>query len=138
VVVASASDVRGRWSLRLDRTYLPLLQPAAAESLPDPGGILYCPDVMLFHQLFYRRPDAPWRYMVGLEPGLLPLDDLAVYREFLRHGTVEALRPWVERMQPRDRLVVVLSEPGATTMPELEWKNLGGPLWCGRRPARRP
>ena len=138
VVVASASDVRGRWSLRLERPYLPLLQPAAAEWLPDPGGILYCPDVMLFHQLFYRRPDAPWRYMVGFEPGLLPPEDLAVYREFLKRDTVEALRPWIERMQPRDRLVVVLSEPGAPAMPELEWKNLGGPLWCGRRPARRP
>jgi len=135
VVIASATDVRGRWSLRLDRTYLPLLEPAAAEWLPEPGGILYCPDVMLFHQLFYHRPDAPWRYMVGFEPGLLPPEDLAVYRDFLKQGTVEALRPWVARMQPRDRLVVVLAGPASPMMPELEWRNLGGPLWSGRRPA---
>jgi hypothetical protein len=138
VFVASTGDVRGRWSLRLESTYLPLLRPEAAEWLPDPGGILYCPDVMLFHQLFYRRPDAPWRYMVGFEPGLLPPEDLAVYREFWKQGSVEALRPWVKRMEPRDRLVVVLTVPGAPAMPELEWMNLGGPLWGGRLSARRP
>jgi hypothetical protein len=132
VVIASSTDVRGRWSLRLDRPYLPLLEPAAAEWLPEPGGILYCPDVMLFHQLFYHRPNAPWRYMVGFEPGLLPPEDLAVYREFLKLGTVEALRPWVAKMQPRDRLVVLLPKPGVPMMPELEWKHLGGQLWSGR------
>jgi len=49
-------------------------------------------------------------------------------------GTVEALRHWAAKMQPRDRLVVLLAEPGSPMMPELEWKHLGGPLWSGRRP----
>lgn len=140
VVIASTTDVMGRWSLRLDRTYLPLLQPDAAEWLPEPGGILYCPDVTLFHQLFYRRPDATWRYMVGFEPGLLPPEDLAVYREFLKQGTAEALRPWVGKMQPRDRLVVALAPQASPAIPELEWRHLGGGVWSGRVPPgrRRP
>jgi hypothetical protein len=140
VFVASANDVMGRWSLRMERTYLPLLRPDAALWLPEPGGILYCPDVMLFHQLFYHRPDAPWRYMVGFEPGLLPPDDLAVYREFLKEGTLETLRPWVRKMRPPDRLVVVLNGPAPPALAELEWKHLGGLLWSGRTPpsGRRP
>jgi hypothetical protein len=137
VVLASTTDVMGRWSLRLDRTYLPLLQPDAAGWLPEPGGILYCPDVALFHQLFYRRPDAGWRYMVGFEPGLLPPEDLAVYREFLKQGTAETLRPWASKMQPRDRLVVALAPPASPAIPELEWKHLGGGVWSGRVPAGR-
>ena len=137
VVLASTTDVMGRWSLRLDRTYLPLLQPEAAAWLPDPGGILYCPDVTLFHQLFYRRPDAPWRYMVGFEPGLLPPGDLAVYRDFLKQRTALTLRPWVEKMQPRDRLVVALAPEASPALPRLEWNNLGGGVWSGRLKTNR-
>ncbi len=134
VVLASASDVMGRWSVRLDRTYAPVLRPEHAEWLPAPGGTLYSPDVVLFHQLFYRRPDAPWRYMVGFEPGLMP-GDLAVYRDFRRRSTLEALLPWVSRMGPADRLVLV----GPSRAPEgasLEWKHLGDQLWVGRTPSR--
>ena len=134
VLLASTSDVMGRWSVRVDRSYLPLLQPDVAEWLPEPGGILYSPDVILFHQLFYQRPDAGWRYMVGFEPGLLPPGDLAVYRDFMKRGTVEALRPWVDRMQPRDRLVLELSGGASPGMPELEWRHVAGQLWSGRLP----
>jgi hypothetical protein len=134
VFLASTSDVVGRWSVRIERSYLPLLQPAAAEWLPEPGGILYSPDVILFHQLFYQRPDAAWRYMVGFEPGLLPPRDLAVYRDFRKRGTVEALQPWVARMQPRDRLLLELTAGASPGVPELEWKHLGGQLWSGRLP----
>jgi hypothetical protein len=137
VFLASTSDVLGRWTVRVDRTYLPLLQPAAAGWLPEPGGILYSPDVVLFHQLFYQRPDAAWRYMVGFEPGLLPPGDLAVYRDFLKLGTVETLRPWIAKMQPRDRLVLEMAGGAAPGIPELEWKHLGGQLWSGRLPRGR-
>jgi hypothetical protein len=135
--VASSSDVMGRWSLRVDRTYAPLLEPELAEWLPRPGGILYSPDVMLFHQLFYHRPDAPWRYMVGFEPGLMPPEDLAVYRDFMKRGTIDALAPWVARMRPPDRLVLLgpQSSPAGTV---LEWRHLGGSLWGGRLPSRPP
>jgi hypothetical protein len=90
--------------------------------------------VILFHQLFYRRPDASWRYMVGFEPGLMPPEDLAVYRDFMKRGTVDALAPWIARMRPPDRLVLLgpaASPPGTP----LEWKHLGGNLWAGRLPS---
>jgi hypothetical protein len=138
VFLAATSDVMGRWSVRVDRSYLPLLQPAAGGWLPEPGGMLYSPDVVLFHQLFYQRPDAGWRYMVGFEPGLLPPEDLAVYRDFLKLGTVETLRPWVAKMQPRDRLVLEMAGGAAPALPELEWKHVGGQLWSGRIPRDRP
>jgi hypothetical protein len=125
----------GRWSVRLDHAYAPLLRPEHAEWLPAPGGILYSPDVVLFHQVFYRRPEAPWRYMVGFEPGLMPPGDLAVYRDFRRRSTLEALLPWVSRMGPADRLVLL----GPSRAPEgapLEWTHLGDQLWVGRTPSR--
>jgi hypothetical protein len=131
VLLASSSDVMGRWSVRLDRTYAPLLEPQLAEWLPGPGGILYSPDVILFHQLFYHRPDAPWRYMVGFEPGLMPSEDLAVYRDFMRRRRIDALAPWVARMRPHDRLVFI-GPPASPTGTALEWKHLGGTLWVGR------
>jgi hypothetical protein len=135
VVLASASDVMGRWGVRPDRTYAPLLRPEHAGWLPGPGGILYSPDVVLFHQLFYGRPEAPWRYMVGFEPGLMPPEDLAVYRDFRRRGTADALAPWAARMRPSDRLVL-LGPTRTPALPGLEWEPLGGELWAGRLPSR--
>ena len=38
VLLASSSDVLGRWSVRLDRTYAPLLEPELAEWLPASRG----------------------------------------------------------------------------------------------------
>ena len=69
--LAVTSDASSRWS-RLDPTFWPVVSPEAAAYLPGPGGILYSDEMRVFYELFYRQPEAPWRYQVGYEPGLVP------------------------------------------------------------------
>ena len=61
--------------------------------LPDPGGVLYTDDMRLFFQVFYARPTAPWRYIVGYEPALMPPDDLATFRASSPRGPRRTSRP---------------------------------------------
>jgi hypothetical protein len=130
VFLATTSDIGARWSTP-DTTYLPLLAPSAAAALPDPGGILYSDDLSLFFSTFFRRPNAPWRYMVGFEPGLMPLDDQATLRAIQRERTPAAFAPWVTRMRREDRLVLRAAGP-PPAIPGIAWQELGGNLWSGR------
>jgi hypothetical protein len=130
VYLATASDIGGRWSTP-NTAYVPLLVPSAAAALPDPGGILYTDDLGLFFTTFFRRPMAPWRYMVGFEPGLMPVEDREILRVIQRERTPEAFAPWVARMRSEDRLVLrPAGRPPA--IPGIAWTDLGGNLWSGR------
>jgi hypothetical protein len=128
--LATTADIGGRWSRR-DSPYLPLLAHEAASALPDPGGILYTDDINLFFPLFYRRPDAPWRYMVGFEPGWMPADDRAVLKAIQRERTPSAFVPWVRKMRREDRLVLRAS-PAPPVIPGMAWQAVGPNLWSGR------
>lgn len=130
--LALTSDANGRWSAG-DTTFLPLMRADAAPWLPDPGGILYSDEMRLFYQLFYRQPRAPWRYLVGFEPGLMPPEDLAVYRDILKARTAQAFAPWVRRMRPEDRLIIRSLGLGQPPIEGLEWHHLGGEIWSGRK-----
>jgi hypothetical protein len=126
------SDTTGRWS-SVDPTFWPLLRPEAAADLPEPGGILYSDEMRLFYQLFYHRPQAPWRYQVGYEPGLMPPEDLRVYRQIFTARTSQAFAPWVARMRPQDRLVVRSAGEQPPAIEGLEWHHVGGEVWSGRK-----
>jgi hypothetical protein len=128
--LAVTSDIGGRWS-RPDTKYVPLVAPSAREALPDEGGILYSDDLDLFFSTFYRLPHAPWRYMVGFEPGLMPPADREVLRTIQRERTPTAFAPWVERMRPADRLILRASG-NPPTIPAIAWQALDGNLWSGR------
>jgi hypothetical protein len=131
-LLAVSADTSGRWS-KVDPTFWPLLDPQARASLPDPGGILYSDEMRVFYQLFYRYPQAPWRYLVGYEPGLMPPEDLRVYRSILTTRTTQAFAPWVARMRPADRLVIRSLGEGPPGIEGLEWHHLGGEIWSGRK-----
>jgi hypothetical protein len=136
------SDRAGRWS-RIDGFYAPLARPSNARLLPDPGGILYSDSMYVFYSVFARKPDAPFQYVLGFEAGWMKAEDEAVYREALRVGNT-ALKPWVDKMRPEDRLIVTGN--GAGDFPELEWTKATANLWSGRtratpvgaEPAARP
>lgn len=119
-----------------DRPYLVLASPAVDPLLPEPGGTLYTDDMRVFYQLFSVRPQAPWRYVVGYEPALMPPEDLATLRNILRARTGPHFEPWVRKMTPADRLVLRSLE-GAPPIPSLEWASVGQAVWVGRRPAAR-
>jgi hypothetical protein len=87
----------------------------------------------IFYQMFYRRPDAPWRYVVGFEPGIMPREDLLVYRDILKARTPQAFAPWVGKMRPPDRLVIRSVGVGPPPIEGLEWHHLGGEIWSGRK-----
>ena len=132
LLLAVTTDFDGRFTFR-DRTFDCLATPDARSALPDPGGILYSADMRLFYTLFYRMPEAPFRYALGYEPGLMMQEDLAVYRR-LQVGDSEAYRVWVDRMRPPDRLLIV-SPYIAPPVPGLDWTRACGGLWSGRRGA---
>jgi hypothetical protein len=119
-----------------DRPYLVLGSPSVDPQLPDPGGILYTDDMRVFYQLFALHPRAPWRYIVGYEPALMPPGDLATLRRILAARTGPNFEPWVVRMQPADRLVLRSLE-GVPPIPGLEWVPVGQAVWIGRVPAGR-
>ena len=103
------------------------------ESLPEAGGILYSDEMRVFYELFYRQPKAPWRYQVGYEPGLMPPEDLKVYRQILTARTTQAFAPWVAKMRPQDRLIIRSVGEQPPAIGGLEWQHLGGEIWSGRK-----
>jgi hypothetical protein len=133
VVLLSLTSALGRPPEPEGQSYAALLAPESEGALPDPGGILYSDELAPFYQLFYRMPRAPWRYMVGYEPALMPPEDLEVFREIHRRRTAESFAPWVARMRPEDRLIL-RSASGAPTIPGLEWQPVTSTVWSGRRP----
>jgi hypothetical protein len=139
-VLALSANVDGRWQPP-HRKYLPLFNPAARAALPDPGGILYSDDMGVFFQGIYRLPQAPWRYMVGFEPALMPPADLALYRAMTdrRNRVPEMYEVWVRRMRPEDRMI--LETTGAKDPPPitgLEWAFIPPTYWSGRLPRTPP
>jgi hypothetical protein len=137
--VAFASDQDSRWSLGANDKFLARDNPQHAPWLPEPTGILYSTDMWLFYRTFFRNPDAPWRYMTGFEPGLMPPEDLATYRAILRgHGATETYEPWVRRMRPEDRLFIRLASNAPPPVPGLEWYQVEFSIWSGRLPKTPP
>jgi hypothetical protein len=128
-----SANARGGRATPPERSFLSLTATAADPYLPEPGGILYTDDMRLFFQVFYARPTAPWRYVVGYEPALMPPDDLATFRRVLAARTPASFAPWVRKMTPADRLVLQSTE-GRPQIPELEWAQVSQTLWSGRVP----
>jgi hypothetical protein len=130
-VLVLSANTRGQRLSVTERPFLSLTAPGAEPFLPEPGGVLYTDDMRLFFQLFYSRPAAPWRYVVGYEPALMPPDDLATFRRVLAARTPESFAPWVGKMRPADRLVLRSTE-GRPLIPELEWAQVSQTVWSGR------
>jgi len=90
--------------------------------LPDPGGIVYSPDINVFYRFFFLYPNADWRYVTGMEPGLMAPEDRVIYEQVHARSSVEPLDPWLDKLRPQDRLIL-LNLPGPNPWadrPELE------------------
>lgn len=139
--LVTTSDQSSRWTRNLTRDFLSLDNPKVAEWLPGRDGILYCADMDIFYSTFFKNPKAPWRYILGFEPSMMPPEDLLTWHQILwdanNPGTYGA---WVKKMGANDRLVIPGSwlkgtEPPA--IPELQWAHAGRNLWIGRRPLKK-
>jgi hypothetical protein len=132
--VVTTTDVDSRWTGALNAQYLTQDDPELAGWLPEAGGIFYKADMEFFFNTFYRNPTAPWRYMVGYEPVLMPPEDFATYQRILwNNGNSESYEPWIRKMRPQDRLVVDASGNPSGYMTSLEWKHAIGTMWIGRK-----
>jgi MFS family permease len=130
--MATTSDADSRWTASASTRYLVQDDPQAAGWLPDAGGVLYSSEMALFYQTFFRNPHAPWRYITGFEPAMMPDDDFQTYQIIgLNHGNPLAYMPWVKKLRAQDR--VAMHWPEQPRIPELEWKSVSG-VWLGRLP----
>jgi hypothetical protein len=130
---AFTADLQGRWTDNLTLEFLDASKPELQPWLPDPGGIFYNDQMSLFYHTFYKNPRADWRYILGFEPGLMPPDDLDVYRRIQwNNGAAPAYEPWVKKLRPIDRLVV--RSPTMLKIPELDWHYAATGIWIGRLP----
>ena len=104
---------------------------ALAEWLPRPGGILYSWQLDVFLRLFFTFPQGDWRYAYGYEAGLMADENRAVLKAIQKsNGRWSTFEPWVAKLRPEDRLVVLSEEkPG---IPALEWQEFDHTVWYGR------
>ncbi|BDU74849.1 hypothetical protein [Mesoterricola silvestris] len=136
-LLLGSADLNARWTASLRKTYVTADVPGIGPWLPAPGGIFYAPGMDFFFETFFRNPGAPWRYMVGYEPSMMPPHDLEVFRQTIASPSpADAIQPWIRSMRPEDRLAL----RGLPTVPPgiqtLEWFHVGGDLWIGRKPRR--
>ena len=139
VYLGFTSDRDGRWTENLTTEFLTPDNPALAGWLPDPGGIIYNSDMDVFFQTFYKNPQAPWRYVLGFEPGLMLPENLAVFRKAQwNFGDSRAYEPWVEKMRLADRLIIHATGGARPNLPALEWNYAATEIWIGRLPRPGP
>jgi hypothetical protein len=122
-----------RWSQADEGRHLRYDEPALRRWLPDEGGILYANSMGLFYDTFFENPRAPFRYAVGFEPGLMPEDDLTIFRDIQRRGASDAaFLPWVAKLRPNDRIAVARPGGQPPQIPGMEWAEAWPGLWLGR------
>lgn len=139
VLFLAVTGNRGeRWSSLEGDRHLSLDDPAQRPWLPGPGGVLYSNSMGVFYDTFFENPRAPWRYLVGFEPGMMPPAELEVFRAVQRADASDAaLRPWVAELRAADRLVVARPNRPPPQIPELDWYSPFAGVWIGRPHAGR-
>lgn len=130
VFLSITNDSESRWTSNVGKPYLSQKDPAQAQWLPQPGGIIYSSSMAIFYDTFFHNPDAPWRYMLGFSPWM-PLEDQIIYRNIRRSGEYAAYEPWIKKMRPQDRLAIILPAGLYPPIPQLEWYRIGD-IWIGR------
>jgi hypothetical protein len=138
--LATSSNVGDRWGPPYRDSpglQVPLSARSAGDApwVPDTGGILYAVDMRIFYRTFFANPQAPWRYVLGYEPGLMRSEDLAVYAALARNPLdLSPLSRWVAKMTAADRLLLFFPAAQPPPIPELQWQQVRPALWSGRRP----
>jgi hypothetical protein len=127
-----SNDRDSRWSLSATATKdVPSVDiPEHKEALPQKGGILYSNNMGVFYRIFYQNPHAEFRYILGFEPVWMPKEDLKIYRKIQLDSSNKNYQPWVKKMRPEDRLIII-----SNNKPEiegLEWTKIVGQYWSGR------
>ena len=129
------ADYNSRWTSALLNQYLTQDNPDLKDWMPKKNGVFYSADMTLFYQTFFKNPKGDWRYMLGFEPTWMPKEDFEIYHSILwNFGDAKAYKPWVEKMQPADRLVIRGGRGSPPGIGELEWNYGVSGIWIGRLP----
>jgi len=129
------ADVGARWTNCHPQDYLSSEDPTQAGWLPDPGGIIYSDDMMIFFQTVFKNPNGNWRYILGSEAAIMPQEDLDILRHIQEYRwSYMSFEPWVKKMRMEDRLIIRGDQDHKPKLPELEWNYAARSTWVGRKP----
>jgi len=135
LVLQASNDLDGRYTFNLKESFLDGNDSSLQGWLPEQNGIFYSAQMEFFYSTFYKNPTADWRYILSMEPALMPPDDLLIFRNIQWNNyAFKAYEPWIKKMLPADRLVVYSS--ALPNLPQLEWHNAVGNIWLGRLPKK--
>jgi len=132
LVLTTTVDRDGHWTHSIGERYLDASQAETAGWLPGKGGILYNDNMKTYFDTFFANPRGDWKYVLAFEPGIMPEEDERTFRRIQNSPSAESYRPWVEKMRPEDRLVLLRAGPDQLDFPQLEWKHFGTGHWIGR------
>ena len=128
------NDGNERWSRYGNFEAMDSRRAEHREWLPESGGILYTVNMSVFYETFFTNPRGEWRYILGYEPSFMPPEDHAVYKELWETlNAIKAVQPWVAKMKPADRLVLLGPQNTRPIIRELEWNYVVSNTWVGRR-----
>jgi hypothetical protein len=140
VYIATTRDIGSRWTQDLTVEYLVQHNPETPELdewLPEKGGIIYSADMGVFFRTFYKNPKAEWKYMLGFEPGVMPKEDLEILRKIQwNHFAAKAFEPWVQKMRPLDRMILLQPAGAVPAVKGLEWHYAATETWIGKLPRK--
>ena len=135
--LTSTNDLDRRYTASQNEVFLDATEPALQGWMPETNGIFYCAQMAFFYNTYYKNPKAHWRYILGMEPALLPDEDRRICRTIqLNPYAFTSYEPWIQKMQTRDRLAI-LGGP-QPNLPQLEWTQAVGRIWIGRLPKNNP
>ncbi|HWF17728.1 MAG TPA: hypothetical protein VG754_00585 [Verrucomicrobiae bacterium] len=133
LLLHATNDLDRRYTFYQKEIFMDASDPSLKGWLPDSGGLFYHAQMDFFYNTFYKNPQGDWRYILAMEPAMMPGDDLRILRQIQRYNyTPKAYEPWINKMTPADRLVIY--SPVEPPLPQLQWHNAIGNIWLGRLP----
>jgi len=131
--IAITNDSNKRWSEQNAAEFLNDNSRQGKEWMPGDGGVVYSDDMRIFYLSFFKYPVAPWKYLVGFNSTLMPLDDRKVFLDInLSGGAGKAFYPWVKKLRPEDRIIITPDKGTPPKVPGIEWGYVGSGFWSGR------
>ena len=135
MVMCITNDAGGRYTRTVRAQAIDFFNEELQKELkgwePQPGGIVYSDNMVVFYKHFYEYPTAPWKYILGFESALMLPEDLQTLRNIgYNDGKLpDDFLPWINKMTSKDRLILTYV-PG--DFPQIEWKKGNRYFWIGR------
>lgn len=104
----STNDGSGRFSRVVFNQPIDFTEKRLEGWAPEPGGIVYSDAMCVFYKHFFEYPTAPWRYILGFEPAIMPKEDLKIHRQIgYNFRRAEEFLPWINKMTTADRIISI-------------------------------